>query len=65
MNEDIQMNKKNIAKTITVVAMWIVLAILSALLIFTFPPYVTGILYIIIAIFIFFGVVTTAYIILS
>ncbi len=59
------MNIKRITKSVTVVAMWIVLAILSALLIFTFPPYVTGILYIIIAIFIFFGVVTSAYIILS
>jgi len=55
---------KTVAKTAVIVIIWIVLLMLSLLLIFTFPPYVRGILYIIIAIFILFGVAATAYIIL-
>ncbi len=58
------MISRTVAKIFTVVVIWIVLIALSLLLIRTFPPYVIGILYIIIAIFILFGVVTTAYIIL-
>ena len=55
---------KDLAKTVTIVIIWVVLIMLSLSLINIFPPYVIGILYIIIAIFILFGVVATAYIIL-
>ena len=58
------MISKDLAKTITIVIIWVVLIMMSLSLINIFPPYVIGILYIIIAIFILFGVVATAYIIL-
>ncbi len=58
------MISKDLAKTITIVIIWVVLIMMSLSLINIFPPYVIGILYIIIAILILFGIAATAYLIL-